>query len=325
MSYLKAAARRILEYSGTGSWIYTRWVLEWTKDLDVVRQLPYGIRFFCAYVRLHNRVVRTPTILLGHGVFHLTRRIDRKRTSQRQLQIGPHVVWLDLRDPGSLWAICELSTDSCLGTLIKKLVANADLFIDVGANQGIFSIMANTVMRPQARIIAIEPQPCLAECVRKSLASNPTRRGTVEQAVASDKSGFVSLFIPAENRGEAHISNPQTDTSLLKVRSITLDDLLGEVEQGTNIVIKMDVEGSELSALRGGANFLRNHRPTLILEINPNAMRRYNYSPADLASFLQEIGYDSWASVDDPTMKYPLDTTPATQCDIVLAARSIHA
>lgn len=317
MVSVKTLLRSAVEYSGTGSWLYTKRTLEWTKSHEVVRQLPPWMRIFCAYARTYNRLVGTRTILLGHRLFRWAQVLDGKRLGPTPLLIAGRTTWLDLRDPGFLWAIQELAFGSDQTRLIAGLASQADLFVDVGANQGIFSAISNSAMPPGARIIAIEPQPSLAKCIEASLSSTPHRRGQVQQVVVCDNVGELELFVPDENMGQAHVASDST-TGNMRVTSTTLDLLLADVPSGTRVLLKMDIEGSELAALVGGQEFLQRCRPTLILEINPDAMRRYGYCPGDIARFLQGVGYESWALVGSPEACNSMGCFPEVYCDIVL-------
>jgi hypothetical protein len=55
--------------------------------------------------------------------------------------------------------------------------------------------------------------------------------------------------------------------------------------------MKLDVEGSELAALRGAAAFVRERRPLVLLEINPTTAAAAGYTVGDLLGFLRDLGY----------------------------------
>ena len=318
MPSVKNALRSAVEYSGTGNWIYSRRILEWTSTPEIVRQLPPGIRVFCAYVTFYKRWVGTPTILMGHGIFRLAQIIDGGSIRSMPLHLGGHEIWLDLKDPGFLWAIQELSVGSDQTRLIADLASSADIFVDVGANQGIFTAVANSVMRTGAEIIAIEPQPILADCLEATFAATPSRQGRVARFIVSDHLGEACLSVPEENKGEAHVAATNAGPQTLRVASTTLDTLLVDVPADANVLVKMDIEGSELAALRGGRNFFTRCHPNLVIEINPAAMLRYGYSSIELTKALKELGYDTWSFVASPQLINSLDLLPDDYCDIVL-------
>lgn len=319
MTSLKHFLQKVIEYQGPGCWIYTRRNFGWAYDRALIAQLPTGIRLFCRYVRMHNWLIRTPTIVFGHGLFHTFRKLDKSSNEPYHLTINGRDVWLDLSDPGSMWALKELSLGSIQTRLIEKLVQSADMFIDVGANQGIFSAVASAKLPAAGELVAIEPQAALAQCIRLTLQSSGLQKWSVIESVVAEAIGEASLNVPAENRGEAHISEDGSSThDQVVVRATTLDHLLGTLPQGKRVVLKIDVEGAELLALRGGRNFLSRTKPALIMEVNPEAMLRFGYAPSAVATLLCELGYQDWAFIDDPVTRHPISDLPQRYCDVVL-------
>jgi FkbM family methyltransferase len=224
-----------------------------------------------------------------------------------------------LIDPGSLSSIHELTIGSTLSRLIASLSRDCDLFIDVGANQGIYSAIAARSLRNDAEVIAIEPQLELADCIERTLAASSLRRWRVLKTAVGDRPGIASLVIPSENQGEAHVGTTGSQLDGAVQTPVTLlDDILSETREGANVVIKMDIEGSELAALRGGAAFIRRCLPILVMELNPEAMARYGQTAADMAQALIGFGYGEWAPIEQPTEKRSLGTLPSNYCDIVV-------
>jgi FkbM family methyltransferase len=319
MAIINRHLRRLLEYSGTGSWIYTTRILAWATDAAIVKQLPINLRLFCLYVRAYNHIVKTPTIIFGHVLYNALHRLMPPTAGPYKLTVHGKQIWLDLDDPGALWAIQELSIGSALPSLVESLAHHADVFVDVGANQGIFSAIASRTIRPRGTIIAIEPQPRLAECIEKTLQASDVQHWKVLTIAVSNQSGILDLVIPSENRGEAHLSAKTTSQgSIIPTELSLLDDLLSDVGCELSVVVKMDIEGVEHDALQGGRAFFQRCQPILIMELNPTAMARYGHSNADVMQVLGELGYQRWAYVDQPEEQYPLDSLPYIQCDIVL-------
>nr|WP_281167383.1 FkbM family methyltransferase [Rudaea cellulosilytica] len=320
ISALKKFLRRLVEYRGTGNWIYTERVLAWTSEQAIVDQFNLGMRLFCHYVRLYNRYVGTKTIIFGHGVYKFLQFWNRGGVAR--LIIRGHPAWLDLEDPGALYAIQELSQGSTLSSLIETLSVNADLFIDVGANQGAFTAIASRRLHAAAEIIAIEPQPKLAECIERTLQETRQGKWRVLQVAVADNATTMKMVVPDENLGEAHLlpANSANMAAALTTPVAMLDELLGTTVAECRAVVKMDIEGAEIAALRGGRRFFNLCKPTLIMEINPIALGRYGHSVADLAQVLSELGYRFWSYCSEPYKYEPLERLPECYCDIVLYA-----
>lgn len=320
MKKLKKWAKRVLEYEGDGAWIFKRSNLQWVDDIEVVKQLPFVLRIFSGYVRLYNRVVGTKTILFGHGVYQALRKLGRDRHAQ-PVDIGGQKIWLDLRDPGAMFALNELTHGSSLTKLAEKLIRGAHVFIDVGANQGIFTSLAIRSAPVNAMLVAIEPQPSLGDCLQQTLSNSRRQSWLLIRSVVTDRPGHTHLEVPAGNLGEAHVSIAGS-TNALKVEATTLDLALRDIPGGIQVVVKMDVEGGERKALLGGKEFFIRCKPYLLLEVNPEAMARYGYGTTELCQVLASLGYNRWSPVHAPNDQYDLDELPATYMDVLLTPGS---
>ena len=130
-----------------------------------------------------------------------------------------------------------------------------DLFVDVGANIGSYSILASGVVGAQS--IAIEPDPGTA----KSLARN------IEVNALADKVEIVQSAVGAEEGEIAFTTGKDTmnriATGADKHRQVVPLSKLDSILEGKDpVVIKMDVEGFEREALRGAQETLKN--PSLV-------------------------------------------------------------
>lgn len=120
----------------------------------------------------------------------------------------------------------------------------SDLFLDVGANVGSYTLLASGVIG--APTIAYEPDPGTAERLRKNISSNHlTGRVTVLQAAAGASPGNASMTIGRDTTNRIASDGGQT------VPIVTLDD----TGAGATF-IKMDIEGYEAEALKGAGAVL---------------------------------------------------------------------
>jgi hypothetical protein len=67
----------------------------------------------------------------------------------------------------------------------------------------------------------------------------------------------------------------------------TLDSVLGDLALGSSLFVKLDIEGGELSALRGASRILESHRPLLLFELNPTMARAPGWTPDELFGLLE--------------------------------------
>ena len=174
--------------------------------------------------------------------------------------------------------------------------------IDIGANIGVWSVLAATEMRPGARILAVEPAPAsfaiLADCAR--VAEGPARIIPV-QAALGDRAGAAWLTLDGPIAATNRLSAGPARAGAIEVPLRTLDSLLVEHELDP-VVIKIDVEGAEVSVLRGARKTMTSARPTVVLELHWGG--ELGSSPEAILELSGEYGYalyeDSGRVVHDP-------------------------
>lgn len=161
-------------------------------------------------------------------------------------------------------------------------------FIDVGANIGDFSLLAARAVGPAGSVLAVEPHPGNCELIRRSAALNKYRNINVYDAALSDQGGMVQLHLG--DRGAWHTlvpDLPQRQAGTIEVRQMRLDDL--PVERPFSGVIKIDVEGAEMSVLRGAYETLRTAEDVyLLLDLHPGL----GVDPAEVGALLGELGFE---------------------------------
>lgn len=149
--------------------------------------------------------------------------------------------------------------------IIKNELKDKKVFVDIGANVGYFTCLANAI---GAKTISIEPLQDNLNILFSNLQNNNWNEAEVFPLGLGTKPGIVDLY--GENTGASVISNWAGSSALLK-RSIaisTLDIVLGDRFKEEKLFIKMDVEGYEYEVLLGAASIIaRAVRPTWLIEI----------------------------------------------------------
>ena len=178
--------------------------------------------------------------------------------------------------------------------LIRKFIQPSDVFLDIGANIGLFSILAE---EKKCSTWAIEPTPDTYQRLRENLALNKLKSAQIFNYALSDKNGEAILNI-SENGMDAwnNISEmEQSEIGFKKVtiKTVTLDYFITEQKIPTEkpVFIKMDVEGWELNVLKGGEKYLTKHSPVLLIEFNDENFSKNNYSGTELISYMNSLGY----------------------------------
>jgi FkbM family methyltransferase len=184
------------------------------------------------------------------------------------------VGYLSCLFPTRLWSIIEAASAYFQGkgsgsdfpkgevkAALQCVTGDNLVFFDVGANHGDWT--AELLSRAGLRIKMIylfEPSPVNQELLKKRFAGD--ERVTIVTAAVSDKKGSAQLFSDIPGSGQASLYKRKLDyanivfTESLDVSTITLDDFIMQHAIAKIDYIKMDIEGHELSALRGAAHAL---------------------------------------------------------------------
>lgn len=199
--------------------------------------------------------------------------------------LGDHSrVWAELHVSASSRALYANPPDVPEMPVWLSWLRGGDLFVDVGANVGLYTVLA---LERGAEVIAVEPDPTAVHRLKRNLALNGYAASVVESALA-DRSGErpFTVGLDSTNRLLTGSSAEESRT----VPAITLDELLRE---RTARGVKIDVEGAEWLVLRGGERALRERRIELLqLEWNDCSRRHFGYDRAELAQWLSMVGYE---------------------------------
>ena len=189
----------------------------------------------------------------------------------RCLARGP----LDLRfevDPLSELGFALL-TDGCyepqMTRLVEAVISPTDVFLDVGANEGYFSLVA---ARLGARVIAVEPQPDVVGVLRHNMQLNRVTGVDVHEVAAGAADGVGVLHVPPSvlSGAASFVRQPRFGGRRRSVSVRRLDDVVTESGVARVRLLKIDCEGAEGAVITGAAPLLTAHRvDVLALEYHP--------------------------------------------------------
>jgi FkbM family methyltransferase len=170
-------------------------------------------------------------------------------------------------------------------------VAGRRRLLDVGACHGLFAL-AFTQGHPEAAALAVEPSPLAWEVLESNLRRNAGARVTPVRAAAGAAPGVLRMRFAWHHLEAAPPDSPGgPGTVSIPVR--TLDGLRDEQAFRPD-VMKVDVEGYEVFALRGAQRILAEDRPLLFLEAHPQRIRELGGSMRELWDLLVELGYKAF-------------------------------
>lgn len=167
-------------------------------------------------------------------------------------------------------------------------VSAGDVFFDVGANAGYYSILASRLVGDSGRVLAFEPLIRNLSYLYRHKSLNNAENVTVFAFACSDENSIVS-FSTGDNIAMGHIDKEAAGE--MPVPSITLDEVSKRTGLMPNI-IKIDVEGAELDVLMGAENILKNATPKIFLSTHSVKLRE------DCLLHLSNAGYSVLPLID---------------------------
>jgi FkbM family methyltransferase len=165
--------------------------------------------------------------------------------------------------------------------------------IDAGASWGLFTYHLARRVGKSGQVYSFEPHPRNAVMLRKLASARPNVH--FSPVALSDQPGRAELQVPKQqNRlvtaqsSLAHGFDGQgVDIEKIEVPTVRLDDEIGQAVQVD--FVKIDVEGHEMSVLRGGSEMFRRSRPSILIEIE---QRHLSAPISDVFKQIEGLGYD---------------------------------
>ncbi len=167
-----------------------------------------------------------------------------------------------------------------------------NLFIDIGSNIGFFPLVAADFARSndiQIKIYAHEPYDDIRECALALMKENHLYYNLDHRGVGQEAGNF-KFYISAKSDASNSFNGAfRRHKDVVDIEVTTIDitylDMLEE-RGGLNVVLMVDVETLEPQVLRGGVEFIKKARPSIICEV------LHGRTEQELSEILEPLGYD---------------------------------
>ncbi len=175
---------------------------------------------------------------------------------------------------------------------LEKVLSPGKVFIDVGANFGVYTLVASKLVGTSGRVIAFEPTAQSFAILRQNIALNHFANVRAFQFALAQRRGKAWLYHGWDPVGNSLGKDPLCGNEGEEVQTEALDKLLEEKGIDRVHAIKIDVEGAEELVLRGAIRCLTTNRPIVIFEFNPGCAARLGLSPCGARDLLESLGYE---------------------------------
>ena len=208
--------------------------------------------------------------------------------------------------------------------VLDRILKPGMVFLDVGANLGLYSLFAARKVGPRGMVFAIEASSREYAQLLRNVEMNQLANIKVLNIAASDYAGEAVLMVAsAQHAGHNTLGGGFAYATPVerreRVRTARIDDIIREQSLGRLDVIKMDIEGAELNALRGSDNSLRQFRPLLILEVSDRSLQHQNASSSVLLDYISNLGYSLYCFHPETGVPAPAQRKPYYDSENILA------
>jgi FkbM family methyltransferase len=234
-------------------------------------------------------LLRIRPALLGQWIKRLL------RWGRVEVQVADGRFWLDMASNFGIRVTSAEGYEPETKALLVSFLKPGMAFVDLGANEGFFSVIAARAVGPTGRVLAIEPQSRLGPVIRRNLELNDAANVTLAQVAISAEAGVAEFNLaPDTNSGSSGLSRATRYANPTQsVRTLTLDLCLQEHALTMVDVMKIDIEGYEYEAVLGAKELFRTLKVRcLLIEIHDKLLSARGLRPQDISDFLLSCGYE---------------------------------
>ena len=208
--------------------------------------------------------------------------------------------WIRIPDDHVLYHLTRGSYEPQEIRFFRSMLKPGDTALDIGANFGLYTILAAKQVGREGRVLAFEPNPNSLRYLRLNILLNRQSRIEVVPVALSNEEGETEFICVSQGAYSAlKVGETPGNTSAITVRQTTLDAIAAAESLYLVDFVKMDVEGAELLVLQGGEEFFsRIPRPLVMCEFNDNRAAPYGHTSRDVYQWLRDRDYE-WFRLSD--------------------------
>jgi len=200
---------------------------------------------------------------------------------------------------------------------LQRFLRPGDVAADVGANIGVYSMLAASLVGPEGSVVAFEPDPLNVDRLRRQVQRNQLSQLHIVEAAVAERCS--ELFLKAGKDSLSSIAMGPSEG--IAVAAVSLDNYFES--RRPPIYIKVDVEGYEEAVVRGASSLMQRNFP-LVWQLELGGMKNcYGYSEASICNKLISHGYQFCRYNADQGTLTPLGQIYGDHQDNVLAVRDL--
>ena len=252
--------------------------------------------------------------------------------SHKQVMVNGRRMFVDMRDSAVATHLFTTGTWEPEETkLVSNLLKEGNVFVDVGANIGYFTLLASAAVGKTGKVFAFEPEPNNYSLLQKNVKVNRCGNVNCERKAVTNADQLLELHLSDFNYGDHRIYQSHDDEGYnhghervrTQIQGVALDNYFSP---GTRIdLLKMDVQGAEYFALQGMKRLLNdNPHIILILEFWPHGLQQAGIQPTSLLQELADLGFLAHRLENETLLPWPwqdISQTPEGDAPSMILSR----
>jgi FkbM family methyltransferase len=198
----------------------------------------------------------------------------------------------------------EVAESNFVGRFVKPGMT----VLDIGAHRGFHSLLLSKKVGRNGRLLSFEPSPADAKRLRLHLRINFCSNAEVFECALGEEDEAAELYVVPKNSVLNSLRPPDTEyrASTKTVAVKRLDNALSQAHVERVDFVKLDVEGGELSVLKGAQRLLSSTpRPLILCEVLEQRTRPWGYPARLIIEYLLQMGF-VWFELSDKAELQPI-------------------
>jgi FkbM family methyltransferase len=216
---------------------------------------------------------------------------DRRRVVETEMGIRLYLDPLShLGQQVLKWGVYEPKTCN----LLNSRLGAGQVFVDVGANEGIFSALGGKLVGETGTVVAIEPQSSLRGLIEINCRLNGVANWRIYTAGLGrpgEDSERLFLYTPLQTGMASMVKSYRSTTAAVRVRLLTLAEVMVDLGLESIDLVKVDVEGYERAVVEGLVGLIRERRiRALLLDYHSDILAQQGVRAADIHASILRAG-----------------------------------
>jgi FkbM family methyltransferase len=158
-----------------------------------------------------------------------------------------------------------IEADLC--PITQSIIRAGDVFIDVGANTGVYSLSAAKTIGSRGVVLSVEPNVHMASWLQRSVELNNFSNVRIRNFALGESIGIADLYTNYRKPNSFSLNKIDEFAGTMSVQITTLDELVFREKLNRVDFIKIDAEGAEGAILNGAKETINAYRPSILVEV----------------------------------------------------------